>query len=189
MGRQDSIESARVSIERASVPDSKPRHGAFGISIRSALGPEEYPRLVAVWRSAVDATHDFLAAEHREEIESHLASDYFPQVALFVAVRGGVPVGFAGVAEGNLEMLFVDAAARGTGVGSALLSFVIAGHGVRTVDVNEQNAQAVGFYRSRGFRVTCRSELDDQGRPYPLVHMAVPGAAATVDAGAPRTRV
>ncbi|WP_413083602.1 acetyltransferase [Tomitella fengzijianii] len=179
-------------MERASErggPESEPRHDAPDISIRSALGPEEYPRLVRVWRSAVDATHDFLAEEHRAEIESHLASDYFPQVALFVAERGGVPVGFAGVAEGNLEMLFVDASARHQGVGSALLSFVTAGQGVRTVDVNEQNAQAVGFYRSRGFRVIDRSELDDQGRPYPLVHMAVHVDAATVDSSAPRTGV
>ncbi|GAA4811967.1 acetyltransferase [Tomitella cavernea] len=148
-----------------------PFEGTPDISIRSTFGPEEYPRLVAVWRSAVDATHDFLAEEHRAEIESHLASDYFPQVESYVAERGGVPVGFAGVAEGNLEMLFVDASARGQGIGSALLSSVVAGHGVRTVDVNEQNAQAVGFYDRHGCRVAGRSELDDQGRPYPLLHM------------------
>ena len=155
---------------------------ARDLSIRHALGPEEYPRLVQVWRSAVDATHQFLADEHRDEIESRLASDYLPQVDLHVAELGGVPVGFAGVCGPNLEMLFIDARQRGQGIGTALLSFVIAERGVTTVDVNEQNAQAVEFYRRRDFTVVGRSELDDQGRPYPLLHLSLRGEDADPEA-------
>lgn len=151
-------------------------------SIRQVAGQEEYPRLVAIWRSAVDATHDFLAEADRDEIESQLASDYLPQVDLHVADRGGLPVGFAGVSGDSLEMLFVDARQRGHGIGTVLLSFVVAECGVRTVDVNEQNAQAVGFYRRRGFIVVGRSELDDQGRPYPILHMAFRGEGADPEA-------
>ncbi len=147
-------------------PDSR-------FSVRGVTGPEEYPRLVEIWRSAVDATHDFLAEADRDEIESRLASDYLPQVDLHVTERGGVPVGFAGVSGESLEMLFVDARQRGHGIGTALLSFVVAECGVTTVDVNEQNPQAVEFYRRRGFTVVGRSELDDQGRPYPILHMAL----------------
>jgi len=143
-----------------------------GPVIRRARGAEEYPRLVAVWRSAVDATHDFLDAEHRDAIEARLASDYFPQVDLSVAERDGVVVGFAGTAGDRLEMLFVDAAERGRGTGSALLAHVV-GLGVTAVDVNEQNPQAVAFYRRRGFDVVGRSALDGDGRPYPLLHLAI----------------
>lgn len=39
---------------------------------------------------------------------------------LFVAERAGRVVGFAGVSGASLEMLFVDAADRGSGVGGAL---------------------------------------------------------------------
>jgi putative acetyltransferase len=39
------------------------------------------------------------------------------------------------------------------------------------VDVNEQNSAARRFYEACGFVVEGRSELDDQGRPYPLLHM------------------
>lgn len=56
-------------------------HG-FDVAIRSVTEADEYPRLVDIWRRAVDATHDFLAEEHRDDMESHLASDYFPQVDL-----------------------------------------------------------------------------------------------------------
>lgn len=152
-----------------------------GVLIRDVLGPEEYPQLVEVWRSAVEATHDFLAETHRDEIESNLVSDYLPQVDLYVAERGGKPVGFAGTSGKNLEMLFVEAHQRGTGIGSALLSWVVAECGVMTVDVNEQNAQAVQFYRRRGFTVCRRSALDDQGRPYPLLHMVRRGVDAPPD--------
>jgi putative acetyltransferase len=141
------------------------------VRIRRTRGSEEYPRLVAVWRSAVDATHDFLATGDRDAIEARLASDYFPHVELFVAERDGVVVGFADMAKNRLEMLFVDAAERGRGVGSALLAHVV-GLGVTAVDVNEQNPRAVAFYGRRGFDVVGRSALDDDGRPYPLLHLA-----------------
>lgn len=139
--------------------------------IRPNIGSAEYPALVEIWRSAVRATHDFLEESDFERIENNLASTYFPAVTLIVAERDGEPVGFAGVAEGNLEMLFVSAAARGGGIGSALLAEVIAKNGVTKVDVNEQNTGARGFYLSRGFQQVRRSELDGDGRPYPVLHL------------------
>lgn len=35
----------------------------------------------------------------------------------------------------------------------------------------EQNSQALGFYQHIGFSIIGRSELDGQGKPYPLLHM------------------
>ncbi|QNA92466.1 MULTISPECIES: acetyltransferase [unclassified Microbacterium] len=141
------------------------------VSIRPSIGPADYPALVAIWRRAVDATHRFLTDAHRDEIESHLQSDYFLAVTISVADLDARPVGFSGVLDGNLEMLFVDAAQRGSGIGTALLHHAIAEHGVTKVDVNEQNDSAVGFYLHRGFEVVSRSETDEAGRPYPLLHM------------------
>ncbi|TCP56689.1 putative acetyltransferase [Tamaricihabitans halophyticus] len=147
------------------------------LSIRPSIGVAEYPALVAIWRSAVDATHHFLAAVHRDQIERKLAADYLPVVALSVAEIDGTPVGFAGTLDGKLEMLFVDATRRGAGIGTALLNHVLAEHGVTTVDVNEQNEQAVGFYAHRGFEVVGRSETDEAGLPYPLLHLRDSAAA------------
>lgn len=39
------------------------------------------------------------------------------------------------------------------------------------MDVNEQNAQARGFYEHEGFEVIGRSETDEQGEPFPILHM------------------
>ncbi|KPR39388.1 acetyltransferase, partial [Citrobacter freundii] len=37
--------------------------------------------------------------------------------------------------------------------------------------VNEQNEQAVGFYKKMGFTVTGRTEVDDLGRAHPLLNL------------------
>src|SRR5699024_8704143 len=46
------------------------------VTIRPSTGAAEYSTLAAIWRGAVDATHDFLTAADRDEIESALQSDY-----------------------------------------------------------------------------------------------------------------
>jgi putative acetyltransferase len=83
----------------------------------------------------------------------------------------GMVVGFIGIAEGKVEMLFIHPDHRGQCIGRALLSYAINKRGATTVDVNEQNGQALGFYLQMGFEVVGRSELDSNGKPYPLLHM------------------
>ena len=70
-----------------------------------------------------------------------------------------------------LQDLFAAPDLRGRGVGRALLAHAVEHAGVRTLDVNEQNPQAVGFYEHEGFVVAGRSPVDDAGRPFPLLHM------------------
>lgn len=147
----------------------------MGLTIRNTVAPDEYPQLVSIWRSAVDATHDFLAPIHRDAIQERLSTDFFPQVDLLVAECEGILAGFAGVSGSELEMLFVGAGQRGAGIGTALLRHVVAECGVVTVDVNEQNEQAVLFYGKCGFTVDGRSDLDKEGRPYPLLHLRLDG--------------
>lgn len=91
-----------------------------------------------------------------------------------VCARGEEEIaGFCGVHDGNIEMLFIAPEARGSGVGRLLVAHAIQRQGARRVDVDEQNAQALGFYQHLGFEVTGRSPLDGQGKPYPLLHMAL----------------
>ncbi|CNC57983.1 acetyltransferase [Yersinia enterocolitica] len=68
-------------------------------------------------------------------------------------------------------MLFVDAEQRGKGIGKVLLRHAIDEQGADELDVNEQNTQAIKFYKKNGFVTVGRSELDGQGRPYPLLHL------------------
>lgn len=134
---------------------------------------DDFPALVHVWRSAVDATHHFLPDADRDSIEGLLASEYLPAVRLTVAELSGEPVAFAGTSEGKLEMLFVQDALRGQGIGSLLIEHVLHEQEVTEVDVNEQNPAAVAFYSSKGFVTVGRSAVDEAGRPYPLLHMSL----------------
>lgn len=149
--------------------------GAVGL--RPCRGPAEWPALVRIWRSAVEATHDFLTADDVDFYEGRLANEYLKMVEVMVAVIDGRLVGFSGVADGNLEMLFVDAQHHGCGVGSALLGEAVAGHSDLSIDVNEQNPQAVEFYLGHGFVTLRRSETDADGRPFPILHLGLPQQA------------
>ena len=79
--------------------------------------------------------------------------------------------GFAGVAAGKIEMLFIDPDHRGQGLGKKLLNYAMQHLNADELDVNEQNPQALGFYFKQGFEVIGRSEVDGMGQPYPLLHM------------------
>lgn len=41
-----------------------------------------------------------------------------------------------------------------------------------TVEVNEQNKQATGFYRKFGFKIISRSEKDSENKDYPVLKLA-----------------
>ncbi|MGF7149406.1 putative acetyltransferase [Sphingomonas zeicaulis] len=139
--------------------------------------PGEGARAIEIWRGAVDATHDFLSPEDRIAIDEMLC-DFLPQAPLWFAVDGDDrPLAFMLIDDGHMEALFVDPACRGTGIGAALVRHGLALHPGMTTDVNEQNEQAVGFYKRMGFERTGRSPLDGQGRPYPLIHLAYPEGA------------
>ena len=130
----------------------------------------DYPRLMEIWESAVSSTHDFLKEEDFLYYKEQLPV-YFQHVTLFGFEQEGILIGFMGIAEGNLEMLFVDDNYRGTGIGKRLITYAIGNLQVTKVDVNEQNIKAVGFYKYMGFSIYKRSNLDGEGKEYPILHM------------------
>lgn len=133
------------------------------------------PRNLEIWRAAVRATHDFLAPDDLEAIDA-LVAEHLPAMVSWVKVDGeDRPLGFIAMTEAHVDALFVDPARHGSGVGRALMDHARSLHPALTVDVNEQNPRAIGFYERLGFARTRRSETDDQGRPYPLLHMRSPG--------------
>lgn len=97
--------------------------------------------------------------------------------------EAGRVVGFVGVEQDKVEMLFIHPAWRGRGIGSRLLKYAFNVLGARLVDVNEQNEQAVGFYLRMGFEVEGRSELDSTGKPFPLLHMRLRDLAGESGSG------
>lgn len=134
---------------------------------------EDYPRIMEIWESAVKATHDFLSEEDFNYFKKVIPEDYLPNLNVFLISENSEAKGFASVAEGNLEMLFIHNNARGKGFGKELFQFMKEKTDCTKVDVNEQNPQAVRFYEKMGFRQTGRSEKDGSGKNYPIIHMSL----------------
>ncbi len=134
--------------------------------------PEDFFRVVEVWEASVRATHHFVSEEDIQFFRP-LVQNALPQINQLACVRDekGQVAGFIAVEHQMVEMLFIHSAWRGQSAGERLLNYAITTFGATTLDVNEQNEQALGFYLHMGFEVVGRSELDSTGKPYPLLHM------------------
>jgi putative acetyltransferase len=136
------------------------------------VNKSDYTTIIDIWEASVRATHHFLKEADIQYFKPLILSHYLDAVLLKCIRDGnGSIIGFSGVADGNLEMLFIHPDFRGMGVGQTLLRYAIDNLDVRKVDVNEQNIQALGFYQKFGFSVQSRSEKDSTGKPYPILHM------------------
>lgn len=155
-------------------------------AVVSSVSPEDFSRVVDVWEASVRATHHFVT-EADIRFFKPLVREGLPHVAVLACVRDGAGevVGFIGVVGAKVEMLFVHPDWRGQGIGRCLLTYAVTVLGATMLDVNEQNPQAVGFYRRLGFKVVERSALDDFGKPYPLLHMRLDGSVDALFAALP----
>ena len=132
--------------------------------------------LCQVWESSVRATHHFLSEEDIRSLAVYVPQALAQVPVLVVAFSDqGIPVGFMGIDGTRLEMLFLSPDVRGTGLGRQLLQRGIRRYGVTSFCVNEQNPQALDFYLHMGFQVRSRTETDEQGNPFPLLCMSLPG--------------
>lgn len=132
---------------------------------------DEYEDVVDVWEASVRATHDFLTEEDIAYFRPLILNTYLDAVDLRCIRVDDRIVGFLGVADRNLEMLFIHPKYIGQGCGKSLLEHAVKKMDVQKVDVNEQNNQALGFYERFGFKTISRSERDGSGKPYPILHM------------------
>lgn len=136
--------------------------------------PSDYAEMLNVWENSVRATHDFITEEDIEFFKPIIMEQAFPAVTLrCVKNECGAILGFLGVNDSKIEMLFILNEKRGSGIGKVLLQYAIEHLQCNRVDVNEQNPSAVGFYQHLGFKVESRSPTDDMGKPFPILHMTL----------------
>lgn len=134
--------------------------------------PKLLRQLLEIWESSVRATHLFLSDGEIENIKQYVPQALKSVPNLIIAEnQNGRPIGFMGIAEQKLEMLFIADSERGKGVGKRLLQYGIDNYSVNELAVNEQNPLAKGFYKHMGFKVSKRTDIDEQGAPYPLLYM------------------
>ena len=132
----------------------------------------ETEKLVHIWEQSVKVTHLFLTETDIAMLIPDVKLGLEGIDKLIVAKdQSGEPLGFMGVANRKIEMLFISPEYFGRGIGTLLINYAISVLDANLVDVNEQNPKALGFYKHSGFEVYDRSEIDEQGRPFPILHM------------------
>lgn len=136
-----------------------------------AYHPSDKNQLLAVWEKSVLATHHFLSQEDFMFIKSLLQEMDFEMLNVYCLLHQQKVVGFIGIDEKKIEMLFLYPDYMGQGLGRQLMEFALTAHGATFVDVNEQNPNAVAFYQKFGFTTFERTEKDDLGKDYPLLRM------------------
>ena len=127
--------------------------------------------ILKVWESSVRATHFFL-----NESDIITLKPFVEQGALYVddflCIKEDTEIiAFIGIHEEKIEMLFVSNNFRRKGIGKLLVTYGISNYNIKYVDVNEQNQQGTIFYKHMGFNVFKKSQFDDYGNPYPILHM------------------
>lgn len=141
----------------------------FEVKERTHLLKEQ---LLKVWEKSVRATHLFLSDNEINDIKKYIPQ-FIDEIAHLIVVEDASkkPLAFMGIEGQTLEMLFITAEERGNGLGKRLIRYGIEHYLIKELTVNEQNPSAKGFYEHMGFQVYKRTDLDEQGKPYPLLYM------------------
>lgn len=129
-------------------------------------------KLTIIWQKSVEATHLFLSPQDIKDILPQVVIGLKQIPILLVAFSDDdEPIGFAGIAEQKLEMLFISPDYFNHGLGYKLISIAINDYHIIYVDVNEQNPHALKFYQRQGFVIFNRSDLDSANRPFPILYL------------------
>lgn len=128
--------------------------------------------LIEIWEDSVKATRLFLSSSEIKSIKKYVSQALLEvDHLLIIKDKKQKIIAFAGVENQRLEMLFIKNSERGKGYGKQLLNHVIKKYQINELTVNEQNPQAVAFYKHMGFKTYRKTEIDEQGNPYPLLYM------------------
>lgn len=127
--------------------------------------------LLKIWEASVRASHHFLTETDIGRLAPQVENALREVETLWVVHDHLRAVGFMGVQDRKIEMLFLHPDYFRKGLGKALVQRAFDELEVELVDVNEQNPGATKFYERMGFNVFNRHECDSEGNPFPILEM------------------
>lgn len=127
-------------------------------------------QLTDIWKDSVKKTHHFLSEDDILMFYPHV-KDSLKKISKLIIVYEKDPIGFMGINDDNLDMLFLSSHSIGQGIGRILIKKAIHDYGVKELCVNEQNNDAFHFYLHMGFKEYKREKHDRNGLPFPLIYM------------------
>ena len=169
---KDSKVSSYLTFQGAQVPMNL----SFTLFSQSKF-PQMLTALLDLWEDSVRVSHTFLTKQHIAEIKPEVKVALKSSQNIITATDKKDFLGFIGVEDNKIEMLFVASKSFRKGVGKALLKEALERYlkdypGI-LVDCNEQNTQGLAFYESLGFEKIGMSKKDSAGRNFPIVHLKI----------------
>ncbi|MBM7542208.1 GNAT family N-acetyltransferase [Amphibacillus cookii] len=116
------------------------------------LKQTELDQIMTIWLTANREAHHFIDISYWES-RVETVRKMIPTATLYIKKRDQNIVGFIGVSDGYIAGLFVDRSERGKGIGKALLDHAKARAQSLTLNVYQQNKQAVRFYLNNDFQI------------------------------------
>ena len=121
----------------------------------TARTPHLTAELLTVWEASVRATHLFLSDAEILQIKEYVPQALQGIAHLIVAEDdAGAAVGFMGIEDGRLEMLFLSPAARGQGLGRRLLEYGITRTACASSPSTSKTRRPSGFISTWGLPPT-----------------------------------
>ncbi len=135
-----------------------------GVAIRPAV-PGDAAACAAILNAWIDATDWMPRCHAPEDVERHCREFVLVEREVAVAERVGQVVGYSAVdvARSYVTALYVDAKARGSGIGKSLMDLAKANApGVLNLWTFVANTHAQRFYQREGFQEAGRSDGDNE---------------------------
>ncbi len=112
----------------------------------------DMPAVAVIHRTAMRVSLSFLPELHTAEEDRRFFTErLFPANTVWLAEEGDAIAGYAAVAPGWLNHLYVHPDHQGHGAGAMLLARVMADQDELRLWTFQRNARARAFYESRGF--------------------------------------
>lgn len=138
---------------------------------RGKRSPMLIIKLLHIWEASVRASHHFLTETDINRLTPQAEGALQHIETLWIMEDGQCPVGFMGIQERKIEMLFLHPDYFRKGLGKVFVQRAFDELNVEFVDVNEQNPDATKFYERMGFKLFKRQECDSEGNPFPILKM------------------
>lgn len=128
-------------------------------------------KLLQVWDASVRASHHFLKEADIVRLTPQAEGALRHIQTLWIIKDDFEPIGFMGVQDRKIEMLFLHPDYFRKGLGKTLVNRAFDELDVEFVDVNEPNPEALKFYGRMGFKVFKRNEFDSEDNPFPILEL------------------
>ncbi|PZT47508.1 hypothetical protein B6S12_08715 [Helicobacter valdiviensis] len=129
--------------------------------------------LIHLWEESVKNSHTFLKESDISSLKDEVKEGILACEILLAQDKEEI-LGFIGVHQNKIEMLFIAKDYFKKGIGKRLIYEAcmryFQDYKTIEVDCNTQNTNALKFYENLGFEIFAQSPKDSKGRDFPLTH-------------------